>query len=101
MSLTVLTNVSMVVVLLQTPVSVSLAGEDPTAPVPATVTTGDLTAAAAVSAKTEPCATPSLEPATVRLVSKGGAARSAVTKGHMEMTAIRNVSVRMEPPVTT
>lgn len=28
-----LTNVSMVVVLLQTPVSVSLAGEDPTAPV--------------------------------------------------------------------
>lgn len=99
-SLTVLTNVSMVAVLLQTPVSVSLAGEDPTAPVHVTLTTGDLTAAAVASAKTEPYATPSLEHATVPRGSKAGAARSAVTKGRMEMTAIKNASVKMEPPVT-
>lgn len=101
MSLIVLINVSMVVVLLQTPVSVSLAGEDPTAPVHVTVTTGDLTAAAAASARTEPCATPSLEPATVHQVSKAGAARNAVIKEHMEMTAIKDASVKMEPPATT
>lgn len=66
-----------------------------------TVTTGDLTAAAAASARMERCATPSLEPATVHRVSKVGAARSIVIKEHMEMTAIKDASVKMEPPVTT
>lgn len=65
-----------------------------------TLTTGDLTAAADASAKTEPCATPSQEPATAPQGSRAGAARSAVTKGRMEMTAIKNASVKMEPPVT-
>lgn len=66
-----------------------------------TVTTGDLTAAAAASAKTEPCATPLQEPATVRRVSKVGAARNAAIKGRMEMIAIKNASVKMEPPAIT
>lgn len=65
-----------------------------------TVTTGDLTAAAAASAKTEPCATPSLEPATVHQVSKAGAARNAVIKAHTEMIAIKNASAKMELPAT-
>ncbi|KAF7250309.1 Multiple epidermal growth factor-like domains protein 10 [Varanus komodoensis] len=97
--LTVLINASMAVVLLQTPVSVSLAGVDPTAPVHVTVTTGDPTAPVVANAKTELCVTPSPEPAIALLDSRDGAAKSAVTKGHMEMTATKNANVRMAPLV--
>lgn len=64
------------------------------------MTTGGLTAAAAASAKMEPCAIPSLEPATVHQVSKVGAVKNAAVKGHTEMIAIKNVSAKMEPPAT-
>lgn len=97
--LIVLINVSMAVVLLQTPVSVSLAGVDPTVPVHVIVSTGDPTAVAAASARMELCATPSLEPATVLLDSRDGGVRNTVTKGHTGMTASKSASARMEPPV--
>lgn len=64
-----------------------------------TVTTGDPTAVVVASAKTKPYATLSLEPATVLQDSKAGAVKNAVTKGHMETTATKSVSVKMEPPV--
>lgn len=97
---TVLINVSMVAALLQTPVSVSLAGVGPTAPVPATVITGGLTAAAGASAKMGPCATPSRGLATVLRASGAGAVRSAVSRAPTVTTATRDASARMERPAT-
>lgn len=98
---TVLINVSTVAALLQTPVSVSLAGGGPTAPVPVMVITGDLIAAAGASAKIRLCATPSRGLATVPLASGAGAVKTAVSRAPTVMTAIRDASARMEPPVIT
>lgn len=64
-----------------------------------TVTIGDPTAAVVASAKMEPCAIPSLEPAIVLLDSRGGAVRNTVNKAHMEMIVSKNASARMEPLV--
>lgn len=97
---TVLINVSMVAALLQTPVSVSLAGGGPTAPVPVMVITGGPTVAAGASAKTGLCATPSRGLATALQASGAGAARTAVSRAPMGMTVTRDVSARMEPPAT-
>lgn len=99
-SLTVLINVSMGAALLQTPVSASLAGVGPTAPVPVTVITGGLTAAAGANAKTGLCATPSQGPATVLQASGAGAVRTAVSRAPMVTTVTRDASARMEPPAT-
>lgn len=101
MSLTVLINVSMVAALLQTPVSVSLAGVEPTAPVLVTATTGGLTAVADASAKTELCATPSLGLVTALRDTGDGAVRTAVNRAPMVTTATKDASVRMERPATT
>lgn len=100
-SLTALINASTVAALLQTPVSVSLAGVGPTVAVLVTVITGDLTAAAGVSAKTELCVTPSPELVTAPRATGDGAVRTVVNRAPMVTTVIKGASVRMERPVTT
>lgn len=70
-------------------------------PQPATAITGGLTAAAAASAKTGPCATPSRGLATALQASGAGAARTGVSRAPTVTTATRNASARMEPPVIT
>lgn len=101
MSLTVLINVSMAAALLQTPVSVSLAGVGPTAPVLVMVITGVPTAAAGASAKTKLCATPSPERATALRATGDGAVKTVVNRVPMVMTVTKDANVRMERPVTT
>lgn len=98
---TVLINVSTVAALLQTPVSVSLAGVGPTAPVPVMVITGGPTAAAGASAKMGLCATPSQGLATAQQASGAGVVRTAVSRVPTVMTVTRDASVRMAPPATT
>lgn len=98
---TVLINVSTAAASLQTPVSVSLAGVGPTAPVLVTVITGGLTAVAGASAKTELCATPSPGLATALQATGDGAARTAVNRVPTVMTVTRDVSARTERPATT
>lgn len=100
-SLTVLINVSMVAALLQTPVSVSLAGVGPTVAVLVMVITGGLTAAADASAKTELCVTPSPVLATALRATGDGAARTVVNRARTVTTVTKDASVRMERPVTT
>lgn len=96
-SLSVLINACTAAALLRTPVSASRAGAGPTAPVHVTSTIGVLTVAAVVSAKTELCVTPLLEPATVPLGSRVGAVRNAVTRVPMATIATRSASAKMEP----
>ena len=62
---------------------------------PVTVTTGVPTAVTDVSARTEPCVTPSLELVSALLDIKAGAVRPSVKLALMEMDANRNVSARM------
>lgn len=66
-----------------------------------TVITGDLTAAAGVSAKTELCVTPSPELVTAPRATGDGAVRTVVNRAPTVTTVIKGASVRMERPVTT
>ncbi|TMS08541.1 Multiple epidermal growth factor-like domains protein 10 [Larimichthys crocea] len=72
----------MAVVRPPTPASVNQAGEDPTAPVPVTVTTGVPTAVTDVSARMERCVTQSLEPVFALLDTEAGAVRPSVKCQH-------------------
>lgn len=69
-------------------------------PQPVMVITGDPIAAAGASARTRLYATPSPGLATVLQASGAGAAKSAVSRAPMVMTATRDANARMEPPVT-
>lgn len=64
-----------------------------------TVTTGVPTAVTDVSARTEHCVTPSLEPVSALLDTEVGAVRPSVKWAPMEMDANRNVNARMVLPV--
>lgn len=65
-----------------------------------TVTTGALTAATDVSARTELCVTLSLEPVSALLDTEAGAARPTVKWAPMELDANRNASARTVLSVT-
>lgn len=65
------------------------------------VTSGDLTAVTAASAKTEPSVTPSRGPASAPTGTRGGAVRSPVNMVTTAKHVSYPVSVSMEPPAAT